>query len=172
MAANKGAGLLPWSWVAERMAKARNYWVATTRPDGAPHVMPVWGLWLNDAFWFSTGRTSRKAKDLAKNPRMVAHLESGDEVVVLEGVAVEADDAAALKQFAADYQKKYKVAVNVTPEGRKNGPIFMLRTQRAFAWRESDYPGSATRWRFTPPHPERSEGSAPSPRRKPTTKRK
>ena len=39
--ANSGKGLLPWSWATERLAKARNYWVATTRPDGNPHAMPV-----------------------------------------------------------------------------------------------------------------------------------
>ena len=46
LAAEAGRGLLPWSWAAERLAKARTYWLATTRPDGRPHAMPVWGVWL------------------------------------------------------------------------------------------------------------------------------
>jgi len=37
-------GLLPWSFALERLEKARNYWVATTRPDGRPHTVPVWGV--------------------------------------------------------------------------------------------------------------------------------
>ena len=32
-----------------RLAKTKQYWIATTRPDGSPHVMVVWGLWLEDA---------------------------------------------------------------------------------------------------------------------------
>src|SRR5439155_12821608 len=43
-----------WSDAAARLESARNYWVATTRPDGRPHTMPVWGLWLDDAVVFST----------------------------------------------------------------------------------------------------------------------
>ena len=64
-------GILPWSWAAERLSQAHNYFVATARPDGRPHVMPVWGLWLDDAFYFSTGASSRKARNLAANPRCV-----------------------------------------------------------------------------------------------------
>ncbi len=46
--AGGGKGLLPWSWAVEFLSKGRNYWVATTRPDGRPHVMPVWGIWMDE----------------------------------------------------------------------------------------------------------------------------
>ena len=87
-------GMLPWSWAVERLAVAHNYWVATASSERGPHTMPVWGLWHDDAFVFSTGAASRKARNLAADPRIVVHLESGDEVVLLEGSAepVERDD--------------------------------------------------------------------------------
>jgi hypothetical protein len=44
----EGSGLLHWSWAAERLAAARNYWVATVWPHGRPHVMPVWGMRAGD----------------------------------------------------------------------------------------------------------------------------
>ena len=47
--------LLPWSYVSERMEQSRSYWIATTRADGRPHVMPVWGVWLDEVFYFGTG---------------------------------------------------------------------------------------------------------------------
>ena len=47
--AAQGTGLLPWSWAVERLERSHDYWVATIRPDGRPHVMPVWGIWLEDA---------------------------------------------------------------------------------------------------------------------------
>jgi hypothetical protein len=81
-----GEGILPWSFVDERMANARNYWVATTRPDGRPHAMPLSGVWIDGSFCFGTGPGSRKARNLAENPHLVVHSESGDEVVILEGV--------------------------------------------------------------------------------------
>jgi Pyridoxamine 5'-phosphate oxidase len=96
-----GEGLLPWSFVDERMANARNYWVATTRPDGRPHATPVSGVWIDGSFYFGTGPGSRKARNLAKNQHLVVHLESGDEVVILEGVAEEVADPASLDGASA-----------------------------------------------------------------------
>ena len=51
----KNAGVLPWKWAADRLKKSRQYWIATTRPDGSPHLMVIWGVWLGGSFWFSTG---------------------------------------------------------------------------------------------------------------------
>jgi len=48
-----GAEKLPWSWAVERLSAAHNYWICTTRPDGRPHAVPVWGVWLDDAVWLA-----------------------------------------------------------------------------------------------------------------------
>src|SRR6266487_5702436 len=80
-----GSAKLPWTWATERLNRARNYWIATTRPDGKPHSRPVWGVWLNNSFYFSTG--SLAAQNLATRPIITVHLESGSEVVIIEGVA-------------------------------------------------------------------------------------
>jgi hypothetical protein len=68
--------LLPWSWAEQRLVAARTYWIATTRPTGRPHCRPVWGVWLADGFWFSTGSLARH--NLAANPQITLHLESGE----------------------------------------------------------------------------------------------
>ena len=60
-------GLLSWQWAEQRLKKSHNYWISTVRPDCTPHLMIVWGLWLNGAFYFSSGAQSRKAKNLAHN---------------------------------------------------------------------------------------------------------
>jgi Pyridoxamine 5'-phosphate oxidase len=142
------AGLLPWSWAAERLERARNYWVATTRPDGRPHAMPVWGLWFDDAFNFSTSRKSRKARNLASNPDTAIHLESGDDVVILEGVAEEVTGAALLQRLGEDYSRKYELEISFTEGG---GPLFAVRPRVAYAWQERDYPATATRFEFATP---------------------
>lgn len=134
-------GVLPWSYVTERMERSRNYWVATTRPDGRPHVVPVWGLWLDGVFAFATDLASRKGRNLAARPEMVVHLESGDEVVILEGVAEPATDPGFLARFADAYQAKYAIRPDVS-----GGGTFRLCPRAAFAWRERDFPASATRW--------------------------
>ena len=97
-------GMLPWSWAVERLAVAHNYWIATASEERGPHAMPVWGLWRDDAFVFSTGTESRKARNLAADPRIVVHLESGDEVVLLEGAA---EPAEATVEVIDEYDAKY-----------------------------------------------------------------
>ena len=65
--AKDGKGLLSWTWVTRKMNPCRTFWLATIHASQArPHVMPVWGVWLDDAFFFSTGRKSRKGQNLAR----------------------------------------------------------------------------------------------------------
>ncbi len=136
---------MPWEWAETRLVASRNYWIASSRPDGRPHVMPVWGVWLAGALLFATDRKSRKAKNLAANPFVSVHLESGDEVVILEGRAVEVSDPAVLRPYAEAYDAKYAYRPDVTDTGNVT---LMVRPVRAFAWREADFPSSATRWEF------------------------
>lgn len=135
-------GMLPWSHVSERMANARNYWVGTTRPDGRPHTAPVWGVWVDETFYHGGGPHTRKARNLTENPAIVIHLESGDNVVIIEGAAEkltqENADPALLERIDDAYEAKY---------GMRHGtPIWALRPRVAFAWTE--YPRTATRWLF------------------------
>ena len=92
-------GLLPWSWAVERLEKSHNYWVATARPNGRPHLMVVWGIWREDAFWFTTGRGTRKARNLAANPNCSIATEGADEAVIVEGQARETNDAERAARF-------------------------------------------------------------------------
>lgn len=85
-------GLLPWDWAERRLLASHVYWLATTRPDGRPHLMPIWGLWLDRVFYFSTGRQSRKARNLERNAHCVVATEQALEAVVVEGTANEIMD--------------------------------------------------------------------------------
>jgi nitroimidazol reductase NimA-like FMN-containing flavoprotein (pyridoxamine 5'-phosphate oxidase superfamily) len=140
-----GSGLMSWERVREQLVRARNYWIGTTRPDGRPHVMPVWGLWLDEQVWFSTARLSRKGRNLSHAPDVVVHLESGDDVVILEGTAQEVTDPARLSQFAEAYLAKYDLRPDVVDPLNLT---YAVQVHTAFAWLESDFPGGATRWQF------------------------
>jgi PPOX class probable F420-dependent enzyme len=134
-----------WSKATDLLAPARNYWVGSTRPDGRPHAMPVWGIWQDDTLYFSTGRNSRKARNLAANPAVVVHLESGDEVVILEGEIEEVHDQPILDRFTDAYDVKYQFRPNTTDPTQL---VYRLRPHTAFTWSEKDYPQSALRWDF------------------------
>ena len=141
-------GLLPWQHVSEQMANARNYWIGTVRPNGRPHATPVWGVWVDETFYFGMGPHSVKARNLAANPALVVHLESGDDVVVLEGVAesISALDPALFERIADQYAAKYN---GFRPEPPSTDtPFVALRCRVAFGWQEKDFVRSATRWTF------------------------
>lgn len=139
-----GKGLLSWTWVARKMKGCRTFWLATIHSAHArPHVMPVWGVWLDDAFFFSTGRTSRKGQNLTANPTCSVANEDGQEAVIVEGQANQLDDPDALERVALAYKKKYKM----DPRGMGE-PIFVVRPTTVFGFIEKSFPMSATRWRL------------------------
>ncbi|MEO1063245.1 MAG: pyridoxamine 5'-phosphate oxidase family protein [Actinomycetota bacterium] len=72
---------------AERLRTERNVWLATVRPDGRPHVAPVWFVHVDDRIWIGTGAGSVRVRNLASNPRVTVTLEDGDRPVVAEGEA-------------------------------------------------------------------------------------
>lgn len=136
-------GILPWEWARERLERARNYFVATTRPEGRPHCMPVWAIWIDERLIFSTGTGSRKARNLAANPECVVTTEGAVEAVILEGRAHEEHDAELLARWRKAYKAKYDWDMNYT-EG-----IFTVVPRRAFGFNETaNFEGTATRWIF------------------------
>jgi len=142
--AEDGKGLLSWAWVARKMNYCRTFWLATIHAGRArPHVMPVWGVWLDDAFFFSTGRKSRKGQNLAANPACTITNDDGEEAVIVEGLATQAEDAAEQKRVAIAYMKKYKMVPRSMGE-----PIFRVQPSRVFGFVEKTFPQSATRWRL------------------------
>jgi general stress protein 26 len=144
--ADGGAGLLPWSWAAERLEQAHNYWMATTRPDGTPHLAAVWGLWLDNAFHFSTGGRSRKARNLAANPRCVVTPDHAEESVVVEGIAERTTGRSSLSRLLATYRRKYGSGF---PDPEQN-PVFTVHPRVVFGIIEHDpeFTTTATRWGF------------------------
>jgi hypothetical protein len=142
-------GLKPWSWALERLEKSHNYWIATSRPDGRPHLMVVWGIWWEEALWFSTGRRTRKAKNIAANAHCVIGTEKADEAVILEGVAQEITDRAIWKQIVEIYNRKYGGDVGPLLE-TSNSCVFRVASQTAFAQDEhaENFVDAVTRWTF------------------------
>ena len=63
-----------WELARERLANPehqRTCWIATTRPDGQPHLMPVIGFWIDGAMHIIAGEGTRKARNIAADSRCV-----------------------------------------------------------------------------------------------------
>jgi hypothetical protein len=134
-----------WSDAEQHLNRSRNYWIVSVRASGRPHAMPVWGVWLDGALQFSTDAASVKGRNLLERPEIVAHLESGDDVVILEGRAEVQRDRASLARFVEAYDVKYGIRVDVD---NPSFTVFVLRPSLALTWVEKDFPGTATRWRL------------------------
>jgi len=139
-------GLLDYAIVRDQLTAAKNYWVVTASQQGRPHAAPVWGLWMDETFAFSSDPTARKVRNLTSRPEVVVHLESGDDTVIVEGSAERLTDRPALLQFVAAYKAKYDIEIDT--DDPEYG-VYIVRPHTIFAWREKDFPQSATRWRLS-----------------------
>jgi Pyridoxamine 5'-phosphate oxidase len=138
-------GMLEWAWADERLAASRNYWIGSADEDGRPRAIPVWGIWIDDSVVFGTNARFRKARNLDRDARVVIHLESGDEVVILEG---EVETIEATDEIADAFGPKYDWRPDVG--GDDSTRWYRLRPRLAQAWLETDYPKTATRFDFQP----------------------
>jgi general stress protein 26 len=137
-------GLLPWKWAEKRLIASHNYWLVSVRPNGTPHAMPIWGIWVEQRFYFSTGRRSRKAKNLASNRKCVVCTEKAHEAVIVEGVAASVRDKKLIARLAPHYYRKYK-PWKLDPT---MGPIFEVRPSVAFAMYEKKFAETTTKWQW------------------------
>lgn len=135
--------LLPWKWAEDTLSKTKNYFLATTRVDGRPHVMPIWGVWTDGQFYFSTGKKSVKARNLAANPGCVLCAGTAEEAVILEGIVEKVGDRKIVQRVAMVYFKKYNFDFS-----KMNEPIFVVRPRVAFGQIEKTFVKTATRWKF------------------------
>ena len=107
---------MSWTQAAGLFSIAHNYYLSIVRADGRPHVMPIWGVWSGGAFYFSTGRQSRKSTNLSLNPNCVVWPENASEAVILEGTAKEVGERSLRSRFVAVYKKKYDWDMSDTKE--------------------------------------------------------
>jgi hypothetical protein len=137
--------LLPWARAVAQLEAARYYWLATTRPDGRPHVTPLWGVWVEGALYFDGLPTTRWGRNLAANPAAAIHLESGEDVLILEGVVEDLTTDADLGRRITDaWNAKYG---RLAPDPAANG-IVRLRPRTARAWSTATLE-DGTSWRFS-----------------------
>jgi hypothetical protein len=142
--ADGGLGLLPWSWAEERLVGRHIWWLATTKANGSPHLIPIWAVWLGDGVAFSTDDKSQKARNIARDPRVSITPERGTQSVIIEGV-VEELGAERRDEFLKTYMDVWDTDVSGF-----EAPLLIIRPTKAFGFidEENGFPLNATRWTF------------------------
>lgn len=143
---------LTWESVEHSLQSSLHYWMATTYPDGRPHVVPRWGVWIDTKFWYDGSPETRHVRNLAVNPSCALHLESGAEAVISHGWShpskpVEAEFGARL---SAEFGRKYS-AMGYTPgpdawSDSAAGGLRCFTPRTIIAW--TDFPKNLTRFEF------------------------
>ena len=148
----------PWEQGGERLAGGSTYWLATVRPDGRPHLMPVLAVWVDGTLHFSAGSGTRKARNIAERPQVSISTEGEGMDVVVEGTAVAVRDADRLRGVARAYADKYGWNVEVRDgafESAGGAPtagdppydVYEVVPAKAFGLSTENSPTS-TRWAF------------------------
>jgi hypothetical protein len=153
-----GSAPLPWSRALKQLeANAGTYWLATTNPDGRPHVVAIGALWIDGKVYFTSGKRTRKGRNLAARHDCVFSISLKDIDVVIEGAAVRITDRPTLLRLAKRYADQgWPASVSgdaLTAEysAPSAGPppwnLYVLRPTTAFGVATAE-PHGATRWQF------------------------
>lgn len=144
----RGGAFIGWAHVIDRLTDAEGYWIGTVTPSNRPHVVPIWGCFVDGDLYMETGAPETvKNRNLAANPNVFIHLDDVNDVVIVRGRAVEIrPDAELGGALAAAMHGKYK-DYEPTPESWDNGGMWRIEPETVLAWKEMP---SATRWRFEP----------------------
>lgn len=124
---------LAWPWVDQQLTGAGTYWVIA-RNEGHPHPRPVWGIWAEQRLHLSLGSpTLRRA--IREDPALTVHLDSGTDVVILEGVVTPA--TATTPEIISAYRQKYDWDYDAS----RYGELIQVAPGRVLAWRATGWAG-------------------------------
>ena len=138
------ARTLAWADVEARLEAATHVWLATVRPDGRPHTVPLDGLWLDGAVWFGGSAETVKHRNLLADGRATLHLPDADAAVILEGrCELVTPEGPTVDRLIAASKEKYGSA---PPPDAYAGGVWRLRPSKVMAW--TSLPVDATRFRF------------------------
>lgn len=140
----KASTKLDWPSVRAQLERAERYWIATIRPDGRPHVVPVDGIWVEDLWYYGGSEKTVHQRAVSANPNVVMHLEDTMRAVIVEGeVRVTKPSMPLAARLVASSRKKYGYAPS---EGDYQKGVTTLFPSRVLAW--TTFPKDATRFRF------------------------
>ena len=141
--ADNPASFVDWEWVAEQMTVAENYWLCSVRPPstaaqgGRPHVVPRWGAFIDNKFYYDGSPETRHARNINENPHVTLHLENGYKVVIMEGTSKPAGkpEPEFAKRLAEAITKKY-AGQGYSPEPTQwdEGGLYVFTPRQCLAW--------------------------------------
>jgi hypothetical protein len=128
---------LTWDYVVKRLSESKNYWLCSVRPNARPHVVPRWGVFVDEKFYYDGSPETRHALNLHGNPEVALHLESGDEALIVEGCSRAAGkpDPDLAQKLAAAYCAKYEqFGYAPQPDQWDQEGLFVFTPRKVLVW--------------------------------------
>jgi nitroimidazol reductase NimA-like FMN-containing flavoprotein (pyridoxamine 5'-phosphate oxidase superfamily) len=143
------ADLMTWTEIAGRLADPQNYWLVTVSPEGLPHTVPVWGAVEDETLYLYSERSTVKARNIEAKAHVAVHLESGADVLIVYGTAVELTDLDAVNHACAAFARKYNKPSQIEwlPTTDPGTIVWRLEPSSAQSWVLEDMDGSQRRWK-------------------------
>lgn len=143
-------GLLEWAPLRQRLVESKHYWLSTVRPDGRPHSIPRWGVWLDDHLYYDGSPATRHARNAEANPACTLTLEDGVRALIVEGRSdATRADAELGNRLAAAFMKYHDDGYSPAADawsGDDGGGLRVFTPSMALAW--TAFPTDATRFVF------------------------
>lgn len=124
-------GIATWEDVNRWMEESKNYWLSTTKSDNKPHSRPIWGIWIDNYFYFGGGATTKTVRNLLERNNISVHTESAENVVIIEGYTERFDDDKLNHILGLEYEKRYDVF--------HPPPFWRVVPEVVYAWSMDDY---------------------------------
>jgi nitroimidazol reductase NimA-like FMN-containing flavoprotein (pyridoxamine 5'-phosphate oxidase superfamily) len=137
---------LDWSSVESKLKASSVYWIASTRPDGRPHVVPRDGIWLDGCLYYGGVAATVHHRNITSNPEVVVHIGDGHEATIVEGaIEIEKPTEGKAGLLIEEMFAKYPQYGRLDPDMYSRG-VLVLRPRRVIAWTDATL--DATRFRF------------------------
>jgi len=142
-----GSGLLAWPTVESWLVESHDYWLASLTEGTRPHIMPVWGLWLDDELLFSSSNGSRKVRNIEASAQVSVATDDAHRPVVVEGIARRVDgDPLVVGRFNDEVNRKYDTSYDV--DFYIESAVIAVSPRVVFALDDTDFTGTPTRFVF------------------------
>jgi len=137
---------LEWTDVERKLESASAYWIASTRPDGRPHVIPRDGMWIDGGLYYGGSPATVHHRNITHNPLVAVHIGDGQEAIIVEGaVEIEKPTEEMAERLSEESFAKYPQYGRLGPSVYIEG-VSVLRPRRVLAW--TSFTENATRFRF------------------------
>ena len=132
-----------WDWVAAQLTDSKNYWLCSVRPPssdaqgGRPHIVPRWCVFVDGMIYYDGSPETRHAQNIAANPYVSVHLESGDQAIILEGTSLPAAKPSEelANRLAQEYRRKYaQHGYSPEPTQWDEGGLYVFTPRQCLAW--------------------------------------